>query len=241
MTSSTQFTPNGLVIFRPMIGPWDRHPVGSFEWAEAVSDHVQFNYQKLIQDGRPKQLVEVLREAIENEPHPWEVFPEEANGNPEEWMRLVTGVGWGEIEAEVKRRDPEAWPAFAEKQANWESRNREPGAPVGNQNAAHEKTTGSDTSGCSERDHTEARGIRRRIQKRANDGDEQAIELVSQLTTGDITVNQAAIAAGMRQQYIRLRTDQPTKAAESIVQRVGVEFATQLAIELAELTARAHV
>ena len=230
MTSSTQFTPNGLVIFRPMIGPWDRHPVGSFEWAEAVSDHVQFNYQKLIQDGRPKQLVEVLREAIENEPHPWEVFPEEANGNPEEWMRLVTGVGWGEIEAEVKRRDPDAWPAFAEKQAQWEAEHRTHGG---------DRSNVSDTD--VERDQESARGIRRRIQKRANDGDEQAIELVSQLTTGDITVNQAAIAAGMRQHYIRLRTDQPTKAAESIVQRVGVEFATQLAIELAELTARAHV
>lgn len=230
MTSSTQFTPNGLVIFRPMIGPWDRHPVGSFEWAEAVSDHVQFNYQKLIQDGRPKQLVEVLREAIENEPHPWEVFPEEANGNPEEWMRLVTGVGWGEIEAEVKRRDPDAWPAFAEKQANWEADgNRErTGRPK-----AGEKVTS--VTGDISRDDESARGIRRRIQKRANDGDEQAIELVSQLATGDITVNQAAIAAGMRQQYIRLRTDQPTKAAESIVQRVGIEFAAQLAVELAEL------
>ena len=237
MSSSTQFTPNGVVIFRPMIGPWDRHPVGSLEWAEAVSDHVQFNYQKLIQDGRPKQLVEVLRQAIENEPHPWEVFPEEANGNPEEWMRLVTGVGWGEIEAEVKRRDPDAWPSFAEKQAQWEAKNREPGAPDGNQNAACGKTTVSDTDSCIDRDNESARGIRRRIQKRANDGDEQAIELVSQLTTGDITVNQAAIAAGMRQQYIRLRTDQPAKAAESIVQRVGVEFAAKLAIELAQLVA----
>lgn len=232
MTSSTQFTPNGLVIFRPMIGPWDRHPVGSFEWAEAVSDHVQFNYQKLIQDGRPKQLVEVLREAIENEPHPWEVFPEEANGNPEEWMRLVTGVGWSEIEAEVKRRDPEAWPAFAEKQAQWEADgNRE---RTGRPKAGVKVTS---VTGDMSRDDESARGIRRRIQKRANDGDEQAIELVSQLTTGDITVNQAAIAAGMRQQYIRLRTDQPNKAAESIVQRVGHEFAAKLAIELAQLVA----
>lgn len=237
MTSSTQFTPNGLVIFRPMIGPWDRHPVGSFEWAEAVSDHVQFNYQKLIQDGRPKQLVEVLRQAIENEPHPWEVFPEEANGNPEEWMRLVTGVGWSEIEAEVKRRDPDAWPSFAEKQAQWEADgNRKPGNRTGN-NQYTKRGTASDTGNSIDRDDESARGIRRRIQKRANDGDEQAIELVSQLTTGDITVNQAAIAAGMRQQYIRLRTDQPTKAAKSIVQRVGIEFAAKLAIELAQLVA----
>jgi hypothetical protein len=218
-----------------MIGPWDRHPVGSFEWAEAVSDHVQFNYQKLIQDGRPKQLVEVLRQAIENKPHPWEVFPEEANGNPEEWMRLVTGVGWSEIEAEVKRRDPEAWPAFAEKQANWESRNREPGAPVGNQNASRNKTTVSDTDSCSERDNESARGIRRRIQKRANDGDEQAIELMSQLAAGDISVNQAAVAAGMRQEYMRLRKDDAAKAAKAIVERAGLDFAQALALELADL------
>ena len=229
MTSSTKFTPDGLVIFRPMIGPWDRHPVGSFEWAEAVSDHVQFNYQKLVSDGRTKQLVDVLREAIENKPHPWEVFPKEANGNPEVWMRLITGVSWGEIEAEVKRRDPEAWPVIAEKQAQWEAEHRErTGRPK-----AGEKVTS--VTGDMSRDDESARGIRRRLQKRANDGDEQAKLLVSQLAAGDISVNQAAVAAGMRQEYMRLRKDDAAKAAKAIVERAGLDFAQALALELADL------
>jgi hypothetical protein len=40
------------------------------------------------------------------------------------------------------------------------------------------KETGSVTSSSEDRDHTEARGIRRRLQKRANAGDEQVKELV---------------------------------------------------------------
>ena len=224
MSNETQFTPDGVVIFRPMIGPFDRHPVGSFEWAEAVSDHVQFNYKKLKQEGRPHRLVEILREAMENEPHPWEMFPIEANGNPEAWMRLITGVSWSEIEAEVKRRDPEAWPAIAEKQAVWEAEHRTHGRPA--------KETVSVTD--SFRDNESARGIRRRLQKRANDGDEQARELLSQLAAGDISINQAALAAGMRQEYIRVRKDNPNKAAASVINRMGEEWAASLAAALTE-------
>lgn len=43
----------------------------------------------------------------------------------------------------------------------------EPGAPHGNQNASRNKTTVCDTHSCSGDGH-DARGIRRRLQKRAN-------------------------------------------------------------------------
>jgi hypothetical protein len=136
-------------------------------------------------------------------------------------------MSWKQLGDLIERRGPGTWAAISEKQAEWEAKNRTHGG---------DRSKGGDTPD-GPRDNKSARGIRRRIQKRANDGDPQAIELVSQLTTGDITVNQAAIAAGMRQRYIRLRTDQPTKAAKSIVQRVGHEFAAKLAIELAQLVA----
>jgi hypothetical protein len=45
------------------------------------------------------------------------------------------------------------------------------GGQEGNQNAAREKTTVGDTYYCPSWDATEARGIRRRIQKRAIAGD----------------------------------------------------------------------
>ena len=48
----------------------------------------------------------------------------------------------------------------------WEAEHIKPGAPVGNQNAAAcGETTPRDTGGC--RDDESARGIRRRLQKRA--------------------------------------------------------------------------
>jgi len=53
------------------------------------------------------------------------------------------------------------------------------------------------------------------------------------------SVRKAAIALGIVKDVPTVRLADPTKAAESIVQRVGVEFATQLAIELADLTKQA--
>lgn len=233
---STELKKDGTLNLNPMLGVYDRHPTGSALWAEALAMHVQSSVDHLTREEGDwtghKRVVRILNDALESKPHPWQVFPEEAKGNPEEWMRLVTGMSWQELGDLIERRGPGTWAAISVKLANWEATARihSPGRPK-----AGEKITS--VTGDISRDDESARGIRRRIQKRANDGDEQAIELVSQLTTGDITVNQAAIAAGMRQQYIRLRTDHPSKAAESIVQRVGHEFAAKLAIELAQLVA----
>lgn len=236
MTPEAQFTPDGVLILSPMIGPWDRHEVGSSQWAEALAMHLQHNYKKLLHDGTTSALAQVLREAVSSNPHPWEVYPPQAKGDPEQWMRLVTGCGWKEIEEQMTRRDPEVWREIAAKQSDWEAHpehGRKPGNPTG----ANQYTGGtSSDTGDSSRDDESARGIRRRLQKRANAGDEQAAELVSQLAEGDISVNQAAIAAGMRQQYIRVRTDDPAKAAASIVERMGSEWAVQLATEIAALS-----
>lgn len=238
---SARFDTDGRLVLSVMLGPYDRHPVGSREWAEGLTMHLQSSLDHLQRDSNPRRVLRILRDALTANPHPWQVYPEEAKGNPETWLRMATLLSWSELQAQVERLDPKGWAEIAAKQSAWEAdpeHGRKPGAPAGNQNAAKDKeeTTVSDTDDCS-RDQESARGIRRRLQKRANAGDEQAAELVSQLTAGDISVNQAAIAAGMRQQYIRVRTDDPAKAAASIVERMGAEWAGGLAMAIAEAVA----
>jgi hypothetical protein len=230
MPPEAQFTPTGVLILSPMIGPWDRHEVGSQQWAEAVAMHLQHNYRKLLQDGTTSALVQVLREALNSSPHPWDVYPPQAKGDPERWMRLVTGAGWKEIQAEMERRDPEAWKAIAMRQAEWEAKHRPDGRPS--------NETGCGTPSSDERDNQSARGIRRRLQKRANAGDEQAMELVSQLAAGDTTVNQAAITAGMRKRYIRVPATTAEDAAVSLIRRMGAGWAHQLAEALIAVAQR---
>lgn len=63
-----------------------------------------------------------------------------------------------------------------------------------------------------------------------------APELLEQLETGAIkSVRAAAIEAGIVKDVPTVRMVEPAKAAQAIVQRVGVEFAEQLAVELAAL------
>jgi hypothetical protein len=228
----TQFTPDGRLILNPMLGPWDRYEPGSEQWAQAIAMHIQLDYRQLKQEGRVGYLVRTLRTAVESDPAPWVVFPPEAKKSPEAWIRMVTGESWSDVKAAVQPRDPAAWLAIADRLAKWEKGHRKPGAPKGNQNAAKEKarTTASDTRGCRDRDSTEARGIQRRLAKRADAGDAQAAELVEQIAAGDLTVNQAAIAAGMRQRYFRVPlTDDVNKLAASIRRHLSPDHINALA------------
>ena len=62
-------------------------------------------------------------------------------------------------------------------------------------------------------------------------------EIAEQLDRGEHRSARAAgIAAGFIKDVPTVRMIEPTKAAKAIVQRAGVEFAAQLAMELAELT-----
>ena len=97
-----------------------------------------------------------------------------------------------------------------------------------------DRSNGSDTSVASDRDHTKARGIRRRIQKRAIAGDDQAQAVVAKLITGELSPNAAAIAAGMREKYIRI-SPSPPKAAKSLVSKQSKEWCLQLLDELSAL------
>jgi len=232
-----RFAPDGQLILSPMIGPWEQYEHGSEKWAEAVATHLQLSVRRSLNDGDPVSVLIVLGEAVLSDTKPWTVWPEEAKGNPETWVQLVTGQRWEDIAHLVKtRKGADAWEPFAQALQKWEAHpehGRKPGNPTGaNQ---YSGGTGSDTSSSSdERDHTEARGIRRRLQKRADAGDQQAAELVSQLTAGDISVNQAAIAVGMRAEYLRVPKADPTKAAASIVERMDRHWCIALAAAIAE-------
>ena len=82
-------------------------------------------------------------------------------------------------------------------------------------------------------DYESSQGIRRRLQKRANQGDAQAQELVAQLASNAISANQAAIQAGMRAEYFRIPKDDPIRAAARIREKLGDSFADALQQALA--------
>lgn len=220
-----KFTADGLVNVNHMLGPWEQYDRGSERWAEAIAAQLQHSVQRTIRDGDPVAVLLVLDEAFKESPHPWTVWPEEAKGNPETWVRMVTGKSWKDVEHLVRtRKGPEAWEPIAAELARWEAEHRTHGG---------DRSNGSDTPVDEDRDHTEARGIRRRLLKRANAGDDQAAALVEQLTTGQLTVNQAAIAAGMRQRYFRVPlVDDPAKVAAAIRRHLDQQQITALVEEL---------
>lgn len=209
-----KFTADGLVNVNHMLGPWEQYERGSEKWAEAIAAHLQHSMQRTLRDGDPVSVLLVLDEAFKESPHPWTVWPEEAKGNPETWVRLVTGKSWKDVEHLVKtRKGDEAWGPIAAELARWEPSHVKRGRP------SKENVSVTDNNAHANRES--ARGLRRRLQKRANAGDDQAAALVEQLTTGQLTVNQAAIAAGMRQRYFRVPlVDDPVKVAAAIAKHL---------------------
>ncbi len=88
----------------------------------------------------------------------------------------------------MKPLDPDGWNEIADKKARWEAEHRKAGNPTG----ANQYTGGTvcDTDDSS-RDQESARGIRRRLVKRAQAGDIRAAALVEQLKAVVITINLA--------------------------------------------------
>jgi hypothetical protein len=151
---------------------------------------------------------------------------------------MVTGKSWKDVEHLVRtRKGPEHWEPIAAELARWEA-DPKYGRKAGNPTGANQYTggTSSDTGDCS-RDDESAPGIRRRLLKRANAGDDQAAELVARLTAGQLTVNQAAIAAGMRQQYFRVPlVHDPPRVAAAIAKHFNREEVKALCESLLSIT-----
>ena len=222
-----KFRRDGLVNVDHMLGPFEKYDRGSQKWAEAIAAHLQHSVDIALRNGDPVSVLIVLKEAVLKDQHPWEVWPEEANGNPEAWVRMVTGKGWDEVAYIVKTRKGEAaWKPFEDALSLWQAEHRTWQAQPreGGRFTVDSVTTDGVTVVSDD-----ARGIRRRLVKRSLAGDEQAADLVKQLTAGEITVNQAAIAAGMRSRYFRVPlTDDPAKVAASIRRHLTPDQITAL-------------
>jgi hypothetical protein len=210
-----------------MLGSYEDYPRGTPEWAEALAGYIQMHYQHATRTRDAELLVRDLKEALRERPYPWDVWPDVASPDGHAWLdRLLLESGWKEHLADLlARHDPGLHAVIAGLIAQVEAEVRTPGnpdpPPKDEATGKFMRTvhTGSDTSSMDDgggRDHTGAQGIRRRLQKRADEGDAQAQALVAALRENAISVNQAAIQAGMRAEYIRISKDDPIRAAAAI-------------------------
>lgn len=223
-----ELSTSGRIVFDPFLGPYKSYPVHSQEWHIAFSRSVQSAFDRM-QFAHPKDFAMLLVKAVNTDYRPWEHWPEEAKGNPDKYFRLVIGCSWDEARRLVIGQGGEEgmqWVRVIDGALQeWEAANRTDGRPS--------KETVCDTHGLDGDGHC-ARGIRRRLQKRAFAGDDHAQEIVAKLSTGELTPNAAAIAAGMREKYIRI-SPSPTKAAKSLASKQSKEWCLQLLEELSEL------
>jgi len=220
---------NGRIVFSAFLGPHSSYPENSEERHMAFSRSVQSEFDRM-QFAHPKGFATLLVRAVNTDYRPWEHWPEEARGNPDKYFRLVIGCSWAEARQVVIGQGGEEgmqWVRVIDGALQeWEAEHRTEGRPTGK--------TASDTRGFNCRDENEARGIRRRIQKRAIAGDDQAQEIVAKLASGELSPNAAAIAAGMREKYIRI-SPSPSKAAKSLASKQSKEWCLQLLDELSAL------
>lgn len=216
---------NGRIVFNPMMGPYTSYPPGSEEWHVAFSRSVQSEFDRM-QFAHPKDFAMLLVKAVNTDYRPWEHWPEEAKGSPDKYFRLVIGCSWDEARRLVIGQGGEEgmqWVRVIDGALQeWEAEHVKPGP-----------------SSKINRDTTyfhpdNAPGVRRRLQKRASAGDDQAQAIVAKLASGELSPNAAAIAAGMREKYIRI-SPSPTKAAKSLASKQGQAWCLQLMEELSEL------
>jgi hypothetical protein len=229
---------NGRIVFNPLMGPYNSYPQGSQEWHVAFSRSVQSEFDRM-QFAHPKDFAMLLVKAVNTDYRPWEHWPTEAEKSPDRYFRMVIGCSWDEARRLVIGQGGEEgmqWVRVIDGALQeWEAKKRKAGGQEGNSNAAKNK---QETIVCVTHDRSDdghcSRGIRRRLQKRAIAGDDQAQAIVAKLATGELSPNAAAIAAGMREQYIRI-SPSPSKAAKGLFTRQGQEWCLQLLEELSEL------
>jgi len=215
---------NGRIVFNPLLGPYNSYPEGSEQWHVAFSRSVQSEFDRM-QFAHPKDFAMLLVKAVNTDYRPWEHWPLEAGESPDKYFRLVIGCSWDEARRLVigqGGKEGEQWVRVIDGALQeWEAEHVKPGPS-------------QIACGAGYLDADDAQGIRRRIQRRAIAGDDQAQAIVDKLATGELSPNAAAIAAGMREQYIRI-SPSPSKAAKGLFTRKGQEWCLQLLEELSEL------
>lgn len=216
---------NGRIVFNPLMGPYNSYPPGSEEWHVAFSRSVQSEFDRM-QFAHPKDFAILLVKAVNTDYRPWEHWPREANGSPDKYFRLVIGCSWDEARRLVIGQGGEEgmqWVRVIDTALQeWQAQNTTQGRHVCDTDMKSHKTRECST------------GLRRRLQKRAFAGDDQAQAIVAKLATGELSPNAAAIAAGMREKYIRI-SPSPGKAAKSLASKKGKEWCLALMEELSEL------
>jgi len=226
---SIELNKNGRIVFNPFMKPYDSYPTGSEEWHAAFSRSVQSEFDRM-QFAHPKDFALLLVKAVNTDYRPWEHWPTEAEKSPDKYFRLVIGCSWDEARRLVIGQGGDEgmqWVRVIDGALQeWEAKNRKDGRPS--------KKTGCVTPSFEERDNQSAQGIRRRLQKRAFAGDDQSQVIVAKLATGELSPNAAAIAAGMREKYIRI-SPSPIKAAKSLASKQGHVWCLALMEELSEL------
>jgi len=222
---------NGRIVFSAFLGPHSSYPEDSEERHIAFSRSVQSEFDRM-QFAHPKGFATLLVKAVNTDYRPWEHWPEEAKGNPDKYFRLVIGCSWAEARRVVIGQGGEEgmqWVRVIDGALQeWEAENRRRGGD------RRSETFKPCVTQDEKPDDQSARGIRRRLQKRAIAGDDQAQTIVAKLATGEISPNAAAIAVGMRQKYIRI-SPLPSKAAKSLIAKKGQAWCLQLLEELSEL------
>jgi hypothetical protein len=92
---SIELNKNGRIVFNPFLKPYDAYPHGSEEWHVAFSRSVQSEFDRM-QFAHPKDFALLLVKAVNTDYRPWEHWPEEAQGSPDKYFRLVIGCSWDE-------------------------------------------------------------------------------------------------------------------------------------------------
>jgi len=219
---------NGRIVFNPLMGPYNSYPQGSQEWHVAFSRSVQSEFDRM-QFAHPKDFAMLLVKAVNTDYRPWEHWPKEAKKSPDRYFRMVIGCSWDEARRLVIGQGGEEgmqWVRVIDGALQeWEAENTPKGRPALNVSVTDNKAHATRES---------AAGLRRRLQKRAIAGDDQAQEIVAKLAAGELSPNAAAIAAGMREKYIRI-SPSPSKAAKSLAAKQSRRWCLQLLDELSAL------
>jgi hypothetical protein len=191
---------------------------GTKEWVEARSRSLQIQADNLSENN-----IRLIRQTLEEirEVDGWNVWPEPPARTPSGYLKLVLGVGAHEFLNALEalgfnmERNLLSWLEQEDREAGAE--NVRPGGDKRSENIIKRVTLNAHSG--------DLPGFQRRLQRRANGGDQEAIELLARIDAGEISTNRAAQLAGMRKEYLRIPKDDPAAAARRIREKLGEEFA----------------
>lgn len=170
----------------------------------------------------------------------WNLFPPDSPARtPKRMLQIISGKDPDELIKALKVIAEEDWAMIS-----WiddfegiaiEAENFKRGAPVGNTNAAidADKTKAGITRFCSEGkpEHNDTNGIKRRLYRKNP-------ELLQEVLAGKISVNQAAIEAGMRKPRVSFSVGADAESvALLIAEKCGIDFFMRLAAAMSRATA----